>query len=124
VIFRENLARPRNGNSPENVAIIRHCALNFLSQARPTTGLKPLQTRRMKYCLPHLRPQAGRLMLKRFAWIGHFGRPIGAPCCQKLLVGLISHPLADPHRHAGPEREPGESAMVIPGWQESHRLFQ
>ena len=40
VVFHEDLARLRTGNAPQNMAIIRHTALNFLSRARPTTSLK------------------------------------------------------------------------------------
>lgn len=40
VVFREDLARLRTGHGPENMAVIRHMALNLLSQAKPTTGLK------------------------------------------------------------------------------------
>ena len=40
VIFREDLARFRTGDGPQNMAIIRHTALNLLSQAKPTTSLK------------------------------------------------------------------------------------
>ena len=40
VVFREDLARLRTGNGPQNMAIIRHSALNLLSQAKPTTSLK------------------------------------------------------------------------------------
>lgn len=40
VIFREDLARFRTGNGPQNMAIIRHTTLNLLSRAKPTTSLK------------------------------------------------------------------------------------
>ena len=40
VIFREDLARFRTGDGPQNMAIIRHTALNLLSRARPTVSLK------------------------------------------------------------------------------------
>ena len=40
VIFREDLARFRTGDGPQNMAIIRHTALNLLSRAKPTTSLK------------------------------------------------------------------------------------
>lgn len=40
VVFREDLARLRRGNAPENMAIIRHTALNLLSGAKPTTSFK------------------------------------------------------------------------------------
>ena len=40
VIFREDLARFRTGDGPQNMAIIRHTVLNLLSRAKPTTSLK------------------------------------------------------------------------------------
>ncbi len=40
VIFREDLARFRTGHGPQNMAIIRHTALNLLARAKPTTSLK------------------------------------------------------------------------------------
>ena len=40
VIFREDLARFRTGDGPQNMAIIRHTTLNLLSRAKPTTSLK------------------------------------------------------------------------------------
>ena len=40
VIFREDLARLRTGDGPQNMAIIRHTTLNLLSRAEPTTSLK------------------------------------------------------------------------------------
>jgi predicted transposase YbfD/YdcC len=40
VIFREDLARFRTGDGAQNMAIIRHTALNLLSQAKPTVSLK------------------------------------------------------------------------------------
>ena len=40
VVFREDLARLRRANAPENMAIVRHAALNLLSKARPTTSFK------------------------------------------------------------------------------------
>jgi predicted transposase YbfD/YdcC len=38
VAFREDLARLRGGNTPANLAIIRHTALGLPSGARPTTS--------------------------------------------------------------------------------------
>jgi predicted transposase YbfD/YdcC len=35
VIFREDLARFRSGDGPQNMAIIRHTTLNLLSRAKP-----------------------------------------------------------------------------------------
>jgi predicted transposase YbfD/YdcC len=40
VIFREHLARFRTGQGPQNMAIIRHTALNLLSRAKPTVSFK------------------------------------------------------------------------------------
>jgi len=40
VVFREDLARFRTGDGPQNMAIIRHAALNLPSPARPTASLK------------------------------------------------------------------------------------
>jgi predicted transposase YbfD/YdcC len=40
MIFREDLARLRTGDGPQNMAIIRHTTLNLLSRAKPTTSLK------------------------------------------------------------------------------------
>jgi predicted transposase YbfD/YdcC len=40
VVFREDRARLRRANAPENMAIVRHTALNLLSKARPTTSFK------------------------------------------------------------------------------------
>jgi hypothetical protein len=40
VVFRDDLARFRTGDGPQNMAIIRHTALNLLSRAKPTVSLK------------------------------------------------------------------------------------
>ncbi len=40
VVFRDDLTRLRSGNGPENMAIVRHAALNMLSQATPITSFK------------------------------------------------------------------------------------
>ena len=40
VVFREDLARFRSGDGPQNMAIIRHTTLNLLSRAKPTVSLK------------------------------------------------------------------------------------
>lgn len=40
VIFRDDLARFRTGDGPQNMAIVRHTALNLLSRAKPTNSLK------------------------------------------------------------------------------------
>jgi predicted transposase YbfD/YdcC len=40
VAFRDDLARLRTGHAPENMAVVKHMALNLLRQAKPTTSLK------------------------------------------------------------------------------------
>jgi hypothetical protein len=40
VTFREDLARFRSADGPQNMAIIRHTTLNLLSRAKPTLSLK------------------------------------------------------------------------------------
>jgi predicted transposase YbfD/YdcC len=40
VVFREDLLRFRSGDGPQNMAIVRHTALNLLSRAKPTVSLK------------------------------------------------------------------------------------
>jgi predicted transposase YbfD/YdcC len=40
MVFREDLMRLRSGNAPENMAIVRHVALNLLSRAKPITSFK------------------------------------------------------------------------------------
>ena len=40
VVFREDLARLRSGNAPQNMAIVRHTALNLLSRSRPIASFK------------------------------------------------------------------------------------
>jgi predicted transposase YbfD/YdcC len=40
VVFREDLARLRTGHAPQNMAIVRHTALNLLSRAKPVVSLK------------------------------------------------------------------------------------
>jgi predicted transposase YbfD/YdcC len=40
VVFRDDLARLRTGFGPENMAVVKHWALNLLHQAKPTTSLK------------------------------------------------------------------------------------
>jgi hypothetical protein len=40
VIFREDLARFRTGDGPQNMTIIRHVALNLLANAKPTISMK------------------------------------------------------------------------------------
>jgi predicted transposase YbfD/YdcC len=40
VVFHDDLARLRTGHGPENMAIIKHIAINLLRTAKPTTSLK------------------------------------------------------------------------------------
>ena len=40
VVFHDDLARLRTGHGPENMAIVRHMALNLVRQTTPTTSLK------------------------------------------------------------------------------------
>lgn len=40
VVFGEDLARLRSAHAPENMAIVRHAALNLLSRAKPITSVK------------------------------------------------------------------------------------
>ncbi len=40
VVFRDDLARLRTGHAPENMAVVRHMAMNLLRQAKPSISLK------------------------------------------------------------------------------------
>lgn len=40
VVFRDDLARLRTGHGPENMAVVKHMALNLLRHATPNTSLK------------------------------------------------------------------------------------
>ncbi len=40
VVFRDDLARLRTGHGPENMAVVKHMAMNLLRQAKPSTSLK------------------------------------------------------------------------------------
>jgi predicted transposase YbfD/YdcC len=40
VVFHDDLARLRSGHGPANMAIIKHTAMNLLTQARPITSFK------------------------------------------------------------------------------------
>jgi len=40
VVFRDDLARLRTDNAPENMSVIKHMATNLLRAAKPTTSLK------------------------------------------------------------------------------------
>ena len=40
VVFHDDLARLRSGHGPANLAIVKHTALNLLTQAKPITSLK------------------------------------------------------------------------------------
>ena len=39
-VFHDDLARLRTGHGPANMAVVKHMALNLLTQAKPTTSLK------------------------------------------------------------------------------------
>jgi hypothetical protein len=45
VVFRDDLARFRTGDEPQNMAIIRHTALTLLSRAKPTVSVKNRRNR-------------------------------------------------------------------------------
>ena len=40
VVFQDDLARLRSGHGPENMAVVKHMALNLLQKANPATSLK------------------------------------------------------------------------------------
>ena len=40
VVFHDDLARLRTGHGPENMAVVKHMAMNLVRQASPTTSLK------------------------------------------------------------------------------------
>jgi predicted transposase YbfD/YdcC len=40
VVFHDDLARLRTGHGPQNMAVVKHMALNLLRDAKPTTSLK------------------------------------------------------------------------------------
>ena len=40
VVFHDDLARLRTGHGPENMAVVKHMALNLVRQAKLTTSLK------------------------------------------------------------------------------------
>jgi len=40
VVFHDDLARLRTGHGPENMAVVKHMAMNLIRQAKPTTSLK------------------------------------------------------------------------------------
>ena len=40
VVFNDDLARLRSGHGPANMAIVKHVAINLLTQAKPATSLK------------------------------------------------------------------------------------
>jgi predicted transposase YbfD/YdcC len=40
VVFHDDLARLRSGHGPANMAIVKHTAMNLLTQAKPVTSLK------------------------------------------------------------------------------------
>ena len=49
VAFREDLSRVRHGHAPENLAILRHFALNLLRQDRAVHG--SVATKRLRAAL-------------------------------------------------------------------------
>jgi hypothetical protein len=40
VVFHDDLARLRSGHGPASMAVIKHTAMNLLTQAKPITSLK------------------------------------------------------------------------------------
>ena len=40
VVFHDDLARLRSGHGPANMAIVKHVAMDLLTQAKPITSLK------------------------------------------------------------------------------------
>jgi predicted transposase YbfD/YdcC len=40
VVFKDDLTRLRTGHAPENMAVVKHMAMNLLRQAKPTISLK------------------------------------------------------------------------------------
>jgi predicted transposase YbfD/YdcC len=40
VVFHDDLARLRTGDGPQNMAVVKHMAINLLNAAKPTTSLK------------------------------------------------------------------------------------
>jgi len=40
VVFHDDLARLRSGHGPANMAIIKHTAMNLMTQARPIISFK------------------------------------------------------------------------------------
>ena len=40
VVFHDDLARLRTGHGPENMAVVKHMAMNLLRDAKPMTSLK------------------------------------------------------------------------------------
>jgi hypothetical protein len=62
VVFHDDLARLRTGFGPQNMAVIKHTALNLLSAAKPTVSLKkPQETRRVELRLPRRPPPPNRI---------------------------------------------------------------
>jgi hypothetical protein len=78
MVFRVDLTRLRSANSPDNMAIVRHVALNLLSCAKPITSFKNRRKKAGGYRLSRNRPATHRMMFKRFAWNG-FRTPLKRP---------------------------------------------
>ncbi len=45
IVFRDDLARLRTGHGPENMAVVKHMALNMLNQIAKTDSLKTRRKR-------------------------------------------------------------------------------
>ena len=61
VVFRDDLARLRTGHAPENMAVVRHMAMNLLHQAKPThLAQEPQEAGRLEH-QPISRASSGRL---------------------------------------------------------------
>jgi predicted transposase YbfD/YdcC len=45
VVFHDDLARPRTGHGPQNMAVVKHMALNLLNAAAKTDSLKTRRKR-------------------------------------------------------------------------------
>ena len=78
VVFHDDLARLRSGHGPANMAIIKHTAMNLLTQAKPTTSLKNRRKKAGWNTGYQERSSAARPeTFKRFPWL---------PSCRDLTV--------------------------------------